>query len=145
MNYFASIFVEIQTTLSALCKVYMIFPQCGKFKSYFPQCGKYHKVVSTLWKLSAFFPQNYFNFLTVTIHIIDHLEHFFHISSIEPKDLRGLPQILPQSAKFLPRACSRRSRNIPSLFKFCPKFSFLIFRKSQEVSIQEAKLLRSNN
>ena len=25
-------------------------------------------------------------------------------------------------------------------FKFCLKFSFLIFRKSQEVSIQEAKL-----
>ena len=27
--------------------------------------------------------------------------------------------------------------------KNCPKFSFLIFRKSQEVSIQEEKLLRS--
>ena len=30
-------------------------------------------------------------------------------------------------------------------FKFCPKCSFLIFRKSQEVAIQEVKLLRSNN
>ena len=30
-------------------------------------------------------------------------------------------------------------------FKICQKFSFLIFRKSQEVSIQEVKLLRSNN
>ena len=29
--------------------------------------------------------------------------------------------------------------------KFCPKFSFLMFRKSQEVSIQDVKLLRSNN
>ena len=28
---------------------------------------------------------------------------------------RGLPQILPQFAKFLPRACSLHSRNIPSL------------------------------
>ena len=38
-----------------------------------------------------FLPQNY-----------PHLEYFFHISSIKPKDLRGLPQILPKSAKFLP-------------------------------------------
>ena len=80
-------------------------------------CIKYQKVLSTLWKLSGFLPQNYSNFLTVTIHIVNHLEHFFHISSIEGTDLRGLPQIFPQSAKFLPRACSRRSRKIPSLNK----------------------------
>ena len=30
-------------------------------------------------------------------------------------------------------------------FKFCPKFSFLIFRKSQEVSIHQVKPLQSNN
>ena len=51
------------------------------------------------------------------ILIVNSLDHLFHISSIEPTDQRRLPQILPQSAKFLPRACSRRSRNIPSLPK----------------------------
>ena len=61
-----------------------------------------------MWKLLAFLPQNLFNFLTVTVHIVNHLKYFFHISSIEPTDMQGLPQILPQSAKFLPR-------NIPSL------------------------------
>ena len=81
--------------------------QCGKFKLYLPYCGKYPKLLSTLWNYQCFFHK--------IIHIVNHLEYFFHISSIEPKDLRGLPQILPQSAKFLPRACSRRSRNIPSL------------------------------
>ena len=54
-----------------------------------PHCGKYHKVLFTLWKLSAFLPQNYLNFLTLTIHIVNHLEHFIHVSSIEPTDLRG--------------------------------------------------------
>ena len=68
---------------------------------------KISQVAFQIVKLSMFLHQNY--------HIINHLEYFFHISSIEPKDLQGLPQILPQSAKFLPRACSRRSRNIPSL------------------------------
>ena len=76
---------------------------------YLPYCGKYPKLLSTLWNYQCFFHK--------IIHIVNHLEYFFHISSIEPKDLRGLPQILPQSAKFLPRACSRRSRNIPSLYK----------------------------
>ena len=83
--------------------------QCGKFKLYLPYCGKYPKLLSTLWNYQCFFHK--------IIHIVNHLEYFFHISSIEPEDLRGLPQILPQSAKFLPRACSRRSRNIPSLSK----------------------------
>ena len=32
-----------------------------------------------------------FNFLIVTIHIINHLDHIFHI---EPTDLWGLPQII---------------------------------------------------
>ena len=76
---------------------------------YLPYCGKYPKLLSTLWNYQCFFHK--------IIHIVNHLEYFFHISSIEPKDLRGLPQILPQSAKFLPRACSRRSRNIPSLLR----------------------------
>ena len=31
------------------------------------------------------------------------MEHFLHISSIEPINLRRLPQILPQSAKFFAR------------------------------------------
>ena len=35
------------------------------------------------------------------IHIVNPLEHFFHISSIEPADLLGLPEIIPQAAKFL--------------------------------------------
>ena len=56
---------------------------------------------------------NYLNFLTFE-HIVN---HFFLISSVEPIDLRGLPQILPQSTKFFPRACSWRSRKIPSLAK----------------------------
>ena len=43
------------------------------------------------------------------------LEHIFHISSIEPKDFWGLPQILPEYAKFLHRACLQHSLNIPSL------------------------------
>ena len=43
--------------------------------------------------------QNYLNYLTVTIHIVDHLEHFFHTSSTEPTDVQGLPQIPLQSAK----------------------------------------------
>ena len=66
----------------------------------------------TLWKLSAFIPRNYIIFLTVTINIVNHLEHYIHI---ECTYLLGLQQILPQSAKFLPRACSRHSHNIPSL------------------------------
>ena len=74
------------------------------------------RCLTTLWKLSVFLPQNYLNFLTETIHIVNYLEHFFHISSIVPTDLFGLPQILPQSAKFLPLACLRCSRNTPSLF-----------------------------
>ena len=45
----------------------------------------------------------------------NHLEYFWHISSIKPTYLQGLPQILPQFAKFLLRACSWRSHNIPSL------------------------------
>ena len=57
-------------------------------------------------------------FLIVKIHIVNHLEYFFHISLIEPTDMQGHPQILPQSAKFLPRACSRRSCNIPSLVRW---------------------------
>ena len=81
--------------------------QCGKFKLYLPYCGKYPKLLSTLWNYQCFFHK--------IIHIVNHLEYFFHISSIEPKYLRGLPQILPQSAKFLPRACSWRLCNIPSL------------------------------
>ena len=56
-------------------------------------------VLSTLWKIS----QGVFRsvetisvpttklsfFLSVTIYIFNHLEHFFHISSIEPADLWG--------------------------------------------------------
>ena len=45
---------------------------------YFPHCGKYDRVVPTLWKLWTFLPQIYINFLTLTIHIVYHLEHFFH-------------------------------------------------------------------
>ena len=81
--------------------------QCGKFKLYLPYCGKYPMLLSTMWNYQCFFHK--------TIHIVNHLEYFRHISSIKPKDLRGLPQVLPQYAKFLPRECSRRSRNIPSL------------------------------
>ena len=80
---------------------------CWKFKFYLPYCGKYPKLLSTLWNNQCVFHK--------IIHILNHLEYFCHISSIKPTDLRGLPQILPQSAKFLPRACLRRSRNIPSL------------------------------
>ena len=86
-------------------------------------------VLTTLWKISkdafhivdtiSVFSQNYLIFFTVAIRIVNNLEHSFHISSIQPTDLLVLPQILPQSAKFLPRAracsCSRRSRDIPSL------------------------------
>ena len=81
--------------------------QCAKFKLYLPYCGKYPKLLSTLWNYQCVFHK--------IIHNVNHLENLFHISSIEPTDLLGLPQILPQSAKFLPRACSRRSSNIPSL------------------------------
>ena len=88
-------------------------------------------VLNTLWTISqgAFHileTQNYLNFLTVKIHIVNHVEHFFHISSTEPTDVRGLPQILPQSAKFLPRACSRRSRNIPSLHEIVQAISIAV-------------------
>ena len=69
--------------------------------------GKISQVAFLLWNYQCFFHK--------IIHIVNHLEYFFRISSIEPKDSQGLPQILPQSAQFLPRACSRRSRNIPSL------------------------------
>ena len=43
------------------------FLQCGKFKLYFPHGGKYHKVLSILWKLSAFLPQNSFDYLIVEV------------------------------------------------------------------------------
>ena len=36
----------------------------------------------------AFLLKNYL--LTVKIHIVNHLEHFVHILSIEPTDLHGL-------------------------------------------------------
>ena len=52
--------------------------------------------LTTLWKISqgafhivetiSIFPQNYATFLTVTLHIVNHLEHFFHISSIQSTD-----------------------------------------------------------
>ena len=74
--------------------------------TYVPHLGKYHEMLSTLKKLLTFLPINYLNFLTLE-HIVN---HFFHISSIEPIDLWGLPQILQQSTKFLPRACLRSSR-----------------------------------
>ena len=67
-------------------------------------------LLCTLWN------ENYFTFSFVEIFfsstklfkflIIWNI--FFHISSIEPTDLRALPWILP-------RACSRCSHNIPSL------------------------------
>ena len=74
-----------------------------------------HNVLSTLWKLSAFFSQNHLYFLNVTIQFVNYSEYFFYISSVEPTDLRELPQILLQFTKFLPRACWQRSSNIPSL------------------------------
>ena len=55
---------------------------------YFPHCGKFHKFLTTLWKLSLSLPQHYLNYLTVTLSIVDHLEHFFQISEIEPTYLR---------------------------------------------------------
>ena len=78
------------------------FPQCGKFKLYFPHCWKYHKVLPTFWKLSGFLPHYHLNFFTVTIHIVNFLEHFFHMSSIEPTDLWALPW----PGKFLPHTCA---------------------------------------
>ena len=78
-------------------------------KRCFPHCGHYQRFST---KLSEF--------LTVAIRIVNNLDHLFHISSIQPTDLRVLPQILPQSAKFLLRACSQHSRNIPSLYMHSP-------------------------
>ena len=51
------------------------------------------------------------NVETVTIPIVNYLEYFFQISAIEPTYLRGLQQILPQSAKFL-CANARSARTI---------------------------------
>ena len=86
----------------------------------FPECGKLTLYLHIVENIPSWFPHcgNYQCFFHKIIHIVNYLEYVFHISSIEPKDLRGLPQILPKSAKFLPRACSRRSRNIPSLPPF---------------------------
>jgi len=75
-------------------------------------------VLTLLWKISqvAFLILEIINvFFHKIVHIVNHLEYFCRISVIKPTDLGELPQFLPQSAKFLPRACSRRSRNIPSL------------------------------
>ena len=77
---------------------------CGRI------CGSLHKSFGSIVEINSDSSSK-----LTEIHIVNHLEHFFHISSIEPTDLRELPQILPQSAKFLPRAGSRRSHNIPSL------------------------------
>ena len=86
-----------------------------KFNLYLPHCGKYHKVFSSLWKLSVFLSKKYFIFFTLTIHIINHLEQFFNIYSIEQTDLRGLPQILPNF--FREHTCSVRP-----IFHLCQIF-----------------------
>ena len=109
INYFTSSLLEnFQIVESLHCNFHNV--EISNCTYHF---GEQNKVLCK--KLYAFIAQNYLNFLTVTIHIVNHLEHIFHISSLEPTDLRGLLQILPQSAKFRPRACSRRSHNISSL------------------------------
>ena len=64
------------------------------------------------------------------------MEHLFHISSIEFPDLQRLPQIFPQSTKFLSRAClrrSRRSRKIPSLE--APVYRWILLALSEKISM----------
>ena len=87
------------------------FPE--NFRAFYPNSGKsilklhcnFHNmetpiVLTTLWKISGAFHRvetiivsstKLSYFLSVTIHIFNHLEHFCHISSIELADLRGLP------------------------------------------------------
>ena len=92
----------IQLTFQLFWKVYNVTSTIRKIQT----------LLTTLWKISRG------AFHIMEILIVNSLEHLFHMSSIEPTDKRRFPQILPQSAKFLPRACSR---NIPSLIKFSNK------------------------
>ena len=73
------------------------FPHCGNNQCFF------HKIIFT------------FN---CDNPLCNYFEHFFHISTIEPTNLWRLPHILPQSNKFLLRACSWPSHNIPSLSRY---------------------------
>ena len=65
LKYFTSGLVENVKPRTA--KSTLQFPQCVKFKLYFPHCGIYNKVLSIMWKLSLFPPQNSFNYLTVEV------------------------------------------------------------------------------
>merc|ERR1711954_34515 len=69
--------------------------------------------------------------------------HLFVCSTNAILQLRLYDQFLKKIIFLVPPSEGGWGKNFK--FNFCPKFSFLIFRKSQEVSIQEVKLLRSNN
>ena len=60
----------------------------------------------TRWKLSACLPQNYLNYLTVAIPIVNHLEHFFHIPKLSlqfcgdfHKSFHNLPNFFREHAR----------------------------------------------
>ena len=112
----------IQLTFQLFWKVYIVISTIRKI-----QIG-----LTTLCKISKG------AFHIMEILIVNSLDHLFHISSIEPTDQWRLPQILPQYAKFFPRACSRCSRNITSL----PIFSFLFFFYFINISHRTAPLIK---
>ena len=65
-----------------------------EFKLYLPYCGKYPELLSTLLNYQCVFHK--------IIHIVNHLEYFFHTSSIEPKDYGGF---------------HKSFRNLPNFFR----------------------------
>ena len=57
--------------------------------------------------------------LTLTLHIVNPFEQFFHIFFNRAYRFMGLPQIFLQSAKFFLQACLRRSHFIQCLQYVC--------------------------
>ena len=81
MNYFTFNFVKILNhSFLAVENIHCYFQNVEDSNCTFKHCGKYHNVLTVLWKLSMSLPTNYLNYLSVTLRIFDHLEHFFHIS-----------------------------------------------------------------
>ena len=83
MNYFTVNFVKILNhSLLAVESIHCNFQNvensnctfhiAENITRSFPHCGNYH---------CLFHKINYLNYLTVILRIVDHLEHFFHIST----------------------------------------------------------------
>ena len=111
-NYFNYLTVGVLLaffTFSTLCIKFVFQLTLHIVGQYFQLFWKVYIVISRIENWNC-------TYHIVEILIVNSLKYLFCISSIKPTDFRRLQQILPQYAKFLPQACSRRSHNTPSLF-----------------------------